>query len=141
MVDHSDWQSLRSSAIARRHSGDIQGAVDDLTKAIGLSRAKPQLAERTATMLNYLADVYLECNALGEAEAAIRESIELSRPGFPGLLAANLCGLAEILSRKGEHREALGSAEEARQLYQQQGHSYGVGQAEELIGRIRPNVG
>ena len=70
----------------------------------------------------------------------IRESIELSRPRYPGLLADNLWILAGIQSRKGEHREALASAEEARQLYQQQGHSHGVAQAEELIERIQTNL-
>jgi hypothetical protein len=140
MAAHPDWQSLRSSAITRRHRGDIHGAIEEIIQAIDLAKPSPQLAESTATMLNYLADMYLDCNALGEAEIAIREAVELSRPRFPCLLSDNLWILAEIHRLKGEHREALASAEAARQLYQQQGHSYGVAQAEELIERIKTSL-
>lgn len=137
MVAHRDWQSLSSSAIARRHEGDIRGAIEDMLEAIRLSRAVPDLAKETATDLNYLADMYLECEAIAEAETTIREAIELSRPRFPGLLADNLLGLAEIQRRKGEQREALASTEEARRLYRQQNHAHGVAQTDELIERIK----
>jgi hypothetical protein len=140
MATAADWQSLSSSAIARRHSGDLHGAIEEMTKAISLARTIPDLGKEVSVDLNYLADMYLECNALGEAETAIHEAVELTRPCFPGLLATNLCGLAEIQIRKGERREALASAEEARHLYQQENHAYGVAQADELIGRIRPNL-
>jgi tetratricopeptide (TPR) repeat protein len=140
MATAADWQSLSSSAIARRHSGDIHGAIDDMIKAISLARTIPNLVKETSVDLNYLADMYLECNALGEAETAIREAVELSRPRFPGLLAANLCGLAEIQRLKGEHREALVSAEEARRLYQEESHSHGVAQTEELVERIKTEL-
>jgi hypothetical protein len=108
-----------------------------MTKAIGLIRTAPDATHHVAVELNYLADMYLECNDLGEAETAIRESIKLSRPRFPGLLAGNLRGLAEIQCRKGQHREALASAEEARHLDQEQGDSFGVARSEELIERIK----
>lgn len=140
MLIHPDWQSLRSSAIARRHSGDVCGAISDLSKAISLIRTVPSLAEHSSTDLNYLADMYLECGALPEAEAAIREAIALARPRFPGLLATNLRGLALVQMRKGEYREALASAEESRKLDQQQGDSYCVAQADALIESIRPNL-
>ena len=141
MATAADWQSLSSSAIARRHSGDIHGAIEDLTKAISLARTIPNLAKETSVDLNYLADMYLECNALGEAETAIREAVELSRPQYPGLLGDNLWVLAEVQRRKGEHRQALASAEEARRAYQQQSHSHGVAQAEGLIERIKASLG
>jgi tetratricopeptide (TPR) repeat protein len=137
MATAADWQSLSHSAISRRHSGDIHGAIEEMTKAISLARTIPNLTKETSVDLNYLADMYLECNALGEAETAIREAVELSRPSFPGITADNLLGLAEILRLKGQYREALASAEEARHLYQQQGHSYGVTRAEEHIERIK----
>lgn len=137
MAAHPDWQALSSSAITRRHRGDLRGAIEDMTQAIRLSRTVPALAKETATDLNYLADMYVECDAIAEAETAIREAIELSRPRFPGLLADNLLGLAVIQRLKGEHREAVASAEEARRLYQQQGRSHGVAQAEELIESIK----
>jgi tetratricopeptide (TPR) repeat protein len=138
--DVSAWQFLESSAIFRKHTGDIDGAIDAMVKAISLTRTVPNLAERTAINLNYLADLYLLKDANDEAEEALRESIALARPRDPGLLADDLWILAGIQSQKGEHREALASAEEARQLYQQQGHSYGVAQAEERIERIRTNL-
>lgn len=135
--DVQDWKVLDSAAIYRKHTGDIDGAIEALVKAISLTRPLPHLAERTATMLNYLAaELYLTKNAIAQAEEAIREAVELSRSGRPGLLADNLWVLAGIQSRKGEHREALASAEEARHLYQQQGQSYGVAQAEELIEKL-----
>lgn len=137
MATVADWQSLSHSAISRRHSGDIHGAIEEMSTAISLARIIPNLAKEASVNLNYLADMYLECNALEDAETAIREAVELTRPRFPGLLATNLCGLAEIQIRKGEHREALASAEEARHLYQQENHAYGVAQAEELIERIK----
>jgi tetratricopeptide (TPR) repeat protein len=140
MATTADWQSLSSSAIARRHNGDIRGAIEDMAKAISLARTIPNLAKETSVDLNYLADMYLECNALGEAETAIREAVELSRPHYAGLLGDNLWILAEVQRRKGEYREALASAEEARRAYGQQNHSHGVAQAEGLIEKIKADV-
>lgn len=134
-----DWQVLSSAAIYRKHTGDLDGAIEAMVKSIDLSRAIANLAKETATSLNYLADLYLLMDAPEQAEEALRESIELSRPHYPGLLAANLWSLAGIQTRKGEHREALASAEESRRLSQQQDHSYGVAQADELIERIQMN--
>ncbi len=139
--DVADWEFLEHAAIYRKHTGDLDGAIDAMVKAIGLTRAIPNLAEETATMLNYLAgDLYLPKGAADFAEEAIREAIEISRPRFPGLLAANLWILAGIQTRKGENHEALASAEEARLLYQQQGHSHGVAQAEQLIATIKSDL-
>lgn len=135
-----DWQVLSSAAIYRRHTGNLDGAIEAMVKSIDLSRAIANLAKETATSLNYLADLYLLKDAPEQAEDALRQSIELSRPRYPGLLAANLWILAGIQTRKGEHREALASAEESRRLSQQQGHSYGVAQAEDLIERIKMNA-
>jgi tetratricopeptide (TPR) repeat protein len=140
ITDVTDWQYLQSAAVYRKHTGDLDGAIEALVKAISLMRTVPALSEETATNMNYLADLYLTKNAADQAERAVREAIELSRPRFPYLLAANLLILGGIQSRKGERREALASAEEARHLYQQQGHSHGVAQAEELIERIKANL-
>jgi hypothetical protein len=68
-----------------------------------------------------------------------RQSIELARRRFPLLLAANLWILGGIQCRQGRHDEAVASAEESRRLCQRYGHPYGVGQAEELLERIRAN--
>jgi tetratricopeptide (TPR) repeat protein len=136
ITDITDWQYLRSAAIYRKHTGDLDGAIAAMVKAVSLIRTIPTLARETATSLNYLADLYLHKNAIQQAEEAIREAVALSQPHFPYLLAANLWVLAWIQGRKGERREALASAGEARRLYQQQGHSHGVARAEELIERI-----
>lgn len=140
MATTADWQYLSSSAIDRRHNGDIYGAIEDMNKAINLAKTMPNLAKETAIDLNYLADMYLECKAIAEAEVAIREAVELSRSSFPGLLADNLLGLAVIQELKGEYREALMSAKEARRSYLHEGQSYGVGRAEELIEQIKANI-
>ncbi len=140
IADVTDWQYLQSAAIYRKHTGDLDGAIEAMVKAITLMRKVTTLSEETATNLNYLADLYLTKNATEQAYEALREAIELSRPHFPGLLAANLRGLAEIQRQKGEYREALASAEEARQLDQQLGDSYGVTRAEELIKEIKPHL-
>jgi tetratricopeptide (TPR) repeat protein len=137
ITDVTDWKYLQQAAIYRKHTGDLDGAIEAMVKAISSTRAVPPLSKETATNLNYLADLYLTKDAVEPAEEAIREAVELSRHGLPGLLADNLWILAGIQARKGEHREALASAEEARHLYEQQGHSHGVGQAEELIERIK----
>src|SRR5205085_9449480 len=90
VIDMPEWQSVKSSAIWRRHAGDIDGAIGEMLQAIALTRPIPELARETALSLNYLADMYLMVGADEQAEEALRESIELSRPRFPLLLAANL---------------------------------------------------
>ena len=137
VIDVPAWQSLKSSAILCRHAGDLDGAIRHLLKAIELTRPNPKLAEETALSLNYLADIYLLVGTDEAAEEALRESIELSCPRFPLLHAANLWILGGIQCRQRRHHEALASAEESRRLCQQNGHPYGVGQAEELLERIR----
>ena len=137
VVDVPEWQSLKSTAILCRHAGDLDDAIRNLLRAIELTRSIPELAQETALSLNYLADIYLLVGADEPAEEALRESIELSRPRFPLLLAANLWILGGMQCRQGRHHEALASAEESRRLCQQHGHSHGVGEAEELLERIR----
>ncbi len=136
--DVTDWQHLESAAIyRRRYMDDLKGAIEAEVKAIGVMRTMPQLAEATSTALNYLADMYLECNAIAEAETAIREAIELARPHFPCALGDNLTILADIQRQKGEYADALDTAEQARRAYQQGEHAYGAAQALELTERIK----
>jgi tetratricopeptide (TPR) repeat protein len=137
--DIPEWKALQGEAIYRKHTGDVGGAIAALVQALDLMRTIPALSRETATNLNYLADLYLTRNAIDEAEKAIREAIELSRPHFPGLLADNLWILAGIQRRQGRHPEAFTSADEARRLYREHGHSHGVAQAEDLIERIKTN--
>jgi hypothetical protein len=134
-----DWKVLKDAAIFRKHTGDLEGSIEAMVKAVGLMRTVPALRRETATNLNYLADLYLTTNATDDAERTIREAIGLSRHLLPDLLAANLCILAEIQSRSGDHKKAITSAEEARDLFQQEGNSHGASHAEELIKGIRIN--
>src|SRR6266446_4369191 len=109
-----EWQSVKGSAIWRRHAGDIDGAICEMLKAIALTRPIPKLTRETALSLNYLADMYLMVGADDQAAEALRDSIELSRPRFPLLLAANLWILGRMQSRQGKRDEAVASAEESR---------------------------
>src|SRR5262245_7461266 len=103
----SDWKMLSDAAIFRKHTGDIDGAIQAMVKAIGLTRETPNLLEETVINLNYLAaDLYLPKNAIEQAEVAIREAVELSRFLSPGLFADNLLVLATVLNEQGEHGEA-----------------------------------
>ena len=135
--DATNWQFLKNSAIGHKHTGDLDRAIAEMVKAISLTRTRPNLTEETAMSLNYLADLYLLRNKNEEAEEALRESIALSRPRYPFLLAANLWILAGIQSSKGEIQEALASAEESLQLSQAHDDSYGVAQAKERIESIK----
>ena len=134
--DSTDWKALKGSAIYRKHTGDIQGAIDAMVKSIDFTKSVPELANESAMNLNFLADLYMLGNAFEKAETTLRESIALARPNFPVLLADNLLGLGAILSQKGCYVNALVSAEEALDLYQQQGLSHGIIQAEQLIRNI-----
>jgi tetratricopeptide (TPR) repeat protein len=136
-----EWQLLTSSAIELRHAGDITGAIVELTHAIELMMPNPKLAQETASKLNYLAVLYLTLGADDEAEAALRESIELSRPRFPLLLAANLWILGGMQSRQGMRDEAMASAEASRRLCQEHGHPHGVLQADKLLEQIQTTDG
>ena len=136
-VDENSWQSLRSSAILRRHSGDIDGAIIDQQKAIALLKANPLLVEQLATSLNYLADLFIVAGDDERAEEALRDSNDLSRTRFLHLVTANLWILASIKHRHGRKGEAIASANESRRICQQIGHTNGVRQAEELLAQIQ----
>jgi tetratricopeptide (TPR) repeat protein len=135
-----EWRRLTGTAIYRKHTGDLDGAIEAMVESIGLTRMVPSLAKETTENLNYLADLYLLKGSIELAEDALRESIELSRLHHPGLLAPNLWILAGIQNRKGEYREALASAEESRRLSQQEGNYHGVKEAEELIEKIKTHL-
>jgi hypothetical protein len=66
-----EWRAVAGSAMMRRQTGDTDGAILDMVKAVGLTRQNPKLAEQTASLLNYLADLYLDAGADDQAEAAL----------------------------------------------------------------------
>jgi tetratricopeptide (TPR) repeat protein len=112
-----EWQALTTSAIRRKQAGDVTGAITDMENSLSLMRGVPDLVKQIATNLNYLADLLLREGLIDRAEATIREASELSRGLDPVFHADNLLILAEILSRKQIHREAIAAAEEALSLY------------------------
>jgi tetratricopeptide (TPR) repeat protein len=134
--DMQEWQALYGSAVDRKHAGDIDGAIDAMLKCVSLTRTKADFVETTALNLNYLADLYLIKNASDQAEAALQESIELSRCRFPQLLAANLRILGRLQSGKGNYQQALASAQESLRVSEEHGHAHGVLGAQELIRTI-----
>ncbi len=140
MNDGPEWQRLKSEAVWLRHQGEIDGAIVEMLNAIQLTRATPALAERSASYLNYLADLYLAKEATDQAEAALTESIALCRAGQFAMLPDDLLMLSEVQCRKGDYQAAATSAEEARRLYHQQGHDYGVGQADNMIDNLKARV-
>lgn len=136
-----DWQFLESAAIYRKHTGDLDGAIEAMTKAIGLTRNVPALAEKTCSMLNYLAAELFECKEeYDRAEEAIREALQISA-NLPSIIHGdNLLILARVQFAKGHFREALASAEQAREAYQSRGYAHAVAQAAELIEKIKANI-
>src|SRR3712207_3629542 len=69
-IDVPEWQALAGSAMWRKHAGDIDGAIEEMRKAISLTRTVSNLTKRTASYLNYLADLYLLKNGTDQAEEA-----------------------------------------------------------------------
>lgn len=132
----TDWQYLRSAAIYRKLTGDLDGAIEAMAKAIGMMAADPRLIRETAISLNYLADLYITKSALDPAEETILKAVALSRSHHSTLLGDNLMILANVQRLKGDYRIALNTAEEARQVYKDQGHAHGVALTEELIRKI-----
>jgi tetratricopeptide (TPR) repeat protein len=139
--DIHDWKLLESAAIYRKHTGDLDGAIEAMTKAIGLTRNVPALAEKTCSMLNYLAAELFECKEEHDrAEEAIREALQLSADLPSSIHGDNLLILARLQFAKGQYREALASAVRAREVHQNRGHAHGVAQAAELLEKINANI-
>ena len=134
------WQVLFGSAIGRKHSGDIDGAIEDMIMCVTLTKPDVALAEYTATNLNYLADLYLTKNETDCAESILRESIELSRFRFPHLYADNLCILGGIQRGMGKHQEALASAQESLRICEAAAYAYGVTRAKQLISIVENSL-
>src|SRR5579862_8949210 len=105
------WNQLRGEAIRwRRLAKKPTEAIPCLLRALEITRPLPDLCLETGTMLNYLADVYLELGQYAEAEGAIREAIQ-QRMKLPSaeqhLVADDYMILAKVLSKQGRHREAF----------------------------------
>lgn len=136
------WHALKCEAVRWRRTKNPAHAIECLIRAIELTRQEPDLSRETASMLNYLADLYLQEGQLAQAEAAVREALQnnLRRsPVEPGQGADDVMLLAKVLSKQGRHREAYEAGNRAMALFGQQ---IGAGpkffrQIEELVEEFR----
>src|SRR5208282_5294383 len=103
------WHALKCDAVRWRRLKKPAQAIECLVQAIELTQQSPDLSRETGSLLNYLADLYLQEGQLAQAEAAIRRALQahLSLPAPErGLAADDFMILAKVLSRQARHREA-----------------------------------
>src|SRR5438132_11525553 len=103
------WHVLKCEAVRWRRLKQPAQAIECLVQAIEMTRQSPDLSPETGSMLNYLADLYLQEGQLAQAEATIRCALHtnLALPGPERSLGADdLMILAKVLSRQARHREA-----------------------------------
>lgn len=137
MIETNTWRSLESLAVRQRVRGHPAEAIAYMEQAITMTRGTPELQEETATMLNYLADTYLQEELLDQAEATIREAIQLT-VAQPMSHADNLLILASILHKKHRQHEAEQAGREGLRLVRQEygwDHAYASG-VEKLLNRL-----
>src|SRR5712691_7774415 len=117
------WQVLKCEAVRWRRLQKPAQAIDCLVQAIEMTRQSADLSRETGSMLNYLADVYLQEGQLAQAEAAIRRALQtnLSLPGPDRSLGADdFMILAKVLSRQDRHREAYEAGNQALASFRRQ---------------------
>jgi tetratricopeptide (TPR) repeat protein len=132
------WHALQCEGIRWRRAKDPARAIECLTQAIEITQRSPELSRETGTLLNYLADSYLQQGLLPQAELAIRRAIENRRllpTSEPTLCANDLTILGEVLSKQGKHQEALQAGIQGLALFRQQ---YGVD--DDFVRRIEEMV-
>jgi tetratricopeptide (TPR) repeat protein len=132
------WHALKCDAVRWRRLKKPAQAIACLVQAIELTQQSPDLARETGTLLNYLADLYLQEGQLAQAEVTIRRALQtnLSLPTPErGLGADDLMVLAKILSRQARHREAHEAGSQALTSFRQQ-----RGTPDRFIARIEETV-
>src|SRR5438270_10109925 len=98
------WHALMCAAVRWRRLKKPAQAIECRVQAIEMTRQSPDLSRETGSMLNYLADLYLQEGQLAQAEAAIRRALQanLSLPGAERSLSADdFMILAKVLSKQG----------------------------------------
>ncbi len=132
------WHSLMCEAVRWRRLTKPAPAIECLVQAIELTRQSPELSQESGTMLNYLADLYLQEGQLAQAEATIRQALQtnLSLPSPErGLGADDFMILAKVLSRQARHREAHEAGRQALASFRRQ-----KGMTDEFMTRIEDTV-
>ena len=138
------WHALMCEAVRWRRLKKPAQAIECLVQAIEITRQTPDLARETGSLLNYLADLYLQEGQLVQAEAAIRRALQtnLSLPGPERSLGADdFMILAKVLSRQARHREAYEAGSQALASFRQQLgiHDKFIAQIEEIVLELKRN--
>ena len=136
------WHALKCEAVRWRRLKKPAQAIECLVQAIEMTRQSPDLSRETGSMLNYLADLYLQEGQLAQAEVAIRRALQtnLSLPGPERSLGADdFMILAKVLSRQARHREAYEAGSQALASFRQQlgTHDKFIAQIEEMVEELR----
>ena len=71
------WHKLWSDAVHYKWLGQIPRAIEVLTEAIDLLRQHRARSDQLAVKLNSLAHMLRDVGRLAEAEAAVREAMEI----------------------------------------------------------------
>jgi tetratricopeptide (TPR) repeat protein len=132
------WHALMCEAVRWRRRKEPARAIGCLVQAIELTGQSADLAQETGSLLNYLADLYLQEGQLAQAETAIRQAlrIHLSLPGPDCSLGADdLMILAKVLSRQARHQEACEAGSQALTLFRQR-----LGTRDKFIAQIEEAV-
>jgi tetratricopeptide (TPR) repeat protein len=140
------WHKLECEAIRwRRLAKKPANAISCLLQALEITRQLPDLCLETGTMLNYLADLYLEEGQLVEAESAIREALQ-QRMKLPSvqqdLAAGDFMILAKVLSKQGRHREAFDAGSRGLALHKKSKYADPefLGQIKEMVREFKQNL-
>jgi tetratricopeptide (TPR) repeat protein len=132
------WHFLMCAAVRWRRVKKPAQAIECLVQAIEMTQQAPDLSRETGSMLNYLADLYLQEGRLVQAEAAIKRALQtnLCLPGPErGLAADDFMILAKILSRQAKYREAFEAGSQALASFRQQ-----LGTPDNFIAQIEEMV-
>ena len=140
------WHALKCDAVRWRRLKKPAQAIDCLVQAIALTQQAPELSRETGSLLNYLADLYLQEGQLAQAEATIRQALQ-THLGLPGpersLGADDFMILAKVLSKQARHREAYEAGRQALASFRQQlgAQDKFLGQIEEMVEELRRKRG
>ena len=101
------WVELSSQATFYHRSGLSWRGIEPMKEAIELVRQEPKLADQLAVKLNYLAHIYLAVGRPTEAEASVREAIQIEIGCGRTASDSNIMTLAMILHQQGRCDEAV----------------------------------
>lgn len=134
---------VRRVVLSYNNIGDVKfkqnkpyEAIKNLKKgyAIALDLNSPELIEMT---LRTLAGIYFALDSIEIAEKFYRESIALSKQNSYGVpYVKSLTGLSDLLYEKGNPKEAIGYAIEAKVQAEKMGQTFLMRNANEVLSKI-----